>query len=150
MRRRAVETAGLGLLITAILFGLALITYAPDDPNFNSATGKAAENLLGLSGAYVAEFFLQSLGMAAGLITVVLASWSWRLVSDRAVPRFWLRLSLLFVSLILGAIVIESIPSPQFWPIITGLGGLVGDILGGILSLQARPICPLFPPFFIA
>ena len=49
VRRRAVETAGLGVLITAILLGLALITYVPDDPNFNSATGKAAENLLGLS-----------------------------------------------------------------------------------------------------
>ena len=148
VRRRAVETAGLGLLIIAILFGLALITYAPDDPNFNSATGKTAENLLGLSGAYVAEFFLQSLGMAAGLITAVLASWSWRLVSERVLPRFWLRLSLMFVSLILGAIAIESIPPPQSWPINTGFGGLIGDILGRQIVATGQAHLPAVPSIF--
>ncbi len=146
VRRRAVETAGLGLLITGILFGLALITYAPDDPNFNSATGKAAENLLGLPGAYIAEFFLQTLGVISGLFTVVLASWSWRLVSDRSIPRFWLRLSLLPVALILGAVAVESLPPPEIWPISAGLGGLIGDILGGHIDAAGQIYIPALPP----
>tara|TARA_Y100001960_G_scaffold326690_1_gene411549 strand:- start:327 stop:2708 length:2382 start_codon:yes stop_codon:yes gene_type:complete len=148
VRRRAIETAGLGLLIVAILFGLALITYTPNDPSFNNATGKATENLLGLSGAYIAEFFLQTLGVAAGMITVVLASWSWRLVSDRFVPRFWLRLSLLSMALILGAIAIESMPPPQFWPITAGLGGIVGDILGGYIVATGQIHLPAVSPIF--
>ncbi|MCE2491215.1 MAG: DNA translocase FtsK 4TM domain-containing protein [Alphaproteobacteria bacterium] len=62
VRRRAVETLGLGVLIVAIGFALSLLSYAPEDPNFNNATGRAHGNLLGLPGAYGAEYSLQTIG----------------------------------------------------------------------------------------
>ena len=146
MRRRAVETAGLALLIVAIAFVLALLTYAPDDPNFNHATAKSPENILGLPGAYTAEFSLQTLGITAGLFAIVLVSWSWRLVSDRHISRFWLRLTLLPIALILGAIAIANVSPPEMWPLAVGLGGLIGNILGGQIAEFGQTYLPAIPP----
>ena len=146
MRRRAVETAGLALLIVAIAFVLALLTYAPDDPNFNHATAKSPENILGLPGAYTAEFSLQTLGITAGLFAIVLVSWSWRLVSDRHISRFWLRLTLLPNALILGAIAIANVSPPEMWPLAVGLGGLIGNILGGQIAEFGQTYLPAIPP----
>jgi len=145
VRRRAVETLGLGVLIVAVGFALSLLSYAPGDPNFNHATGRAPENLLGLPGAYVAEFSLQTFGATAGLLTLVLLSWSWRLVSDRHVPRFWLRLTLLPIALISAAVAAANVEPPGIWPLSTGLGGLVGDILGDRVAAASHAYLPALP-----
>ena len=143
--RRVVEAAGLGLLIVAIGFALSLLSYTPEDPNFNHATAKAPENLLGLPGAHVADFSLQTLGVMAGLTVLVLACWSWRLVSDRRVPRFWLRLTLLPVTLIFSAIAAASLEPPGVWPLSTGLGGVIGEEINGRIVEAGHAYLPVLP-----
>ena len=144
--RRIVEAAGLGLLIVAIGFALSLLSYTPEDPNFNHATARAPENLLGLPGAHVADFSLQTLGVMAGLTVLVLACWSWRLVSDRRVPRFWLRLTLLPVTLIFSAIAAASLEPPGVWPLSTGLGGVIGEEINGRIVEAGHAYLPVLPP----
>ena len=144
--RRVVEAAGLGLLIVAIGFALTLLSYTPEDPNFNHATARAPENLLGLPGAHVADFSLQTLGVMAGLTVLVLACWSWRLVSDRRVPRFWLRLTLLPVTLIFSAIAAASLEPPGAWPLSTGLGGVIGEEINGRIVEAGHAYLPVLPP----
>ena len=144
--RRVVEAAGLGLLIVAIGFALSLLSYTPEDPNFNHATARAPENLLGLPGAHVADFSLQTLGVMAGLTVLVLACWSWRLVSDRRVPRFWLRLTLLPVTLIFSAIAAASLEPPGVWPLSTGLGGVIGEEINGRIVEAGQAYLPVLPP----
>jgi len=143
--RRIVEAAGLGLLIVAIGFALSLLSYTPEDPNFNHATARAPENLLGLPGAHVADFSLQTLGVMAGLTVLVLACWSWRLVSDRRVPRFWLRLTLLPVTLIFSAIAAASLEPPGVWPLSTGLGGVIGEEINGRIVEAGHAYLPVLP-----
>ena len=145
LRRRTVEMLGLGLLIVAIGLSLSLVSYVPDDPSFNNATAKAAENFLGLPGAYVAEFSLQTLGAAAGLLVVVLLSWSWRLVSNRLIAKFWLRLTLLPIALLLGAVAAAGLSAPQGWPLNTGLGGLIGDIFDQQMDKASQAYLPVVP-----
>lgn len=144
--RRVVEAAGLGLLVVAIGFALSLLSYTPEDPNFNHATARAPENLLGLPGAHVADFSLQTLGVMAGLTVLVLACWSWRLVSDRRVPRFWLRLTLLPVTLIFSAIAAASLEPPGVWPLSTGLGGVIGEEINGRIVEAGHAYLPVLPP----
>ena len=144
--RRVVEAAGLGLLIVAIGFALSLLSYTPEDPNLNHATARAPENLLGLPGAHVADFSLQTLGVMAGLTVLVLACWSWRLVSDRRVPRFWLRLTLLPVTLIFSAIAAASLEPPGVWPLSTGLGGVIGEEINGRIVEAGHAYLPVLPP----
>ncbi len=60
--RRA--TGGLLLLLCALLL-LALASYNPQDPSFNTATAQAPSNWLGAPGALVADILLQWFGLAA-------------------------------------------------------------------------------------
>ena len=64
--RRLNEFIGLLLATLAVLVGLSLISFNPDDPSLNisrnpSFDGKPA-NFIGALGAYVADAFLQMLG----------------------------------------------------------------------------------------
>lgn len=148
--RRAVEAAGLGLLIVAVGFALSLLSYAPEDPNFNHATARAPENLLGLPGAHVADFSLQTLGVTGGLAALVLACWAWRLVSDHRVPRFWLRLTLLPVVLVFSAIAAANVEPPGVWPLSTGLGGVIGEEIDSRIAEAGDAYLPALPSGFHA
>lgn len=148
--RRAVEAAGLGLLIAAVGFALSLLSYAPEDPNFNHATARVPENLLGLPGAHVADFSLQTLGVTGGLAALVLACWSWRLVSDHRVPRFWLRLTLLPVVLVFSAIAAANVEPPGAWPLSTGLGGVIGEEIDSRIAEAGDAYLPALPSGFHA
>ncbi|MBT3396408.1 MAG: hypothetical protein HN423_04430, partial [Alphaproteobacteria bacterium] len=46
-RRRALEITGAALAITGGLLALSMGSYSPDDPSWNNATGRAAENFVG-------------------------------------------------------------------------------------------------------
>ncbi len=148
--RRAVEAAGLGLLIVAIGFAVSLLSYAPEDPSFNHATARAPENLLGLPGAHVADFSLQTLGVMAGLVVLVLVCWSWRLVSEHRIPRFWLRLTLLPVVLIFSAIAAANVEPPDVWPLPAGLGGVIGGENNVRVAEAGHAYLPALPSGFHA
>src|SRR5207245_8212705 len=81
--RRLNELIGFLLCVSALLLFLALASYSPLDPSFNSAsvlTGShAARNWIGLVGAVIAGLMLQLCGMVAFLICVfaVLLGMGW-------------------------------------------------------------------------
>ncbi len=130
-RRRAVEACGAGVAVLAAVLAAALASYDPADPSWNHATDAAATNLIGRPGAHVADFMLQTLGVASFLVVVVLAAWAWRLMSHRGVRWFWLRLAVVPAALMLGAAAWAAAPVPAEWPLETGLGGWLGDYLFG-------------------
>src|SRR6266567_3724525 len=72
--RRLNELIGFLLCVSALLLFLALASYSPLDPSFNSAsvlTGShAARNWIGLVGAVIADLMLQFWGVGAFLIPV--------------------------------------------------------------------------------
>ena len=74
--RRLNELLGLIVLVGASLFLLALASYTPNDPSFDTvggyATGRAAHNWVGLLGAWIADANLQVLGVAAFFLPLVL------------------------------------------------------------------------------
>jgi hypothetical protein len=47
LEKRGKELLGLGLLALALVVGLVLVSYTPDDPSWMSATDEAAQNALG-------------------------------------------------------------------------------------------------------
>jgi S-DNA-T family DNA segregation ATPase FtsK/SpoIIIE len=75
--RRLNEIIGLVVLVAATLFLLALVSYTPSDPSFNTvggyATGRPAHNWTGLIGAWIADALLQVVGVAIFLLPLVLA-----------------------------------------------------------------------------
>jgi len=73
--RRVRNGTGLSLTITGLLLAVALLGYNPADPSLNAATAGPIANPLGVAGAWIADLGLQSLGLAAGLLAVILCFW---------------------------------------------------------------------------
>src|SRR3989442_3501867 len=87
--RRLNELLGFLLCVSALLLFLALASYSPLDPSFNSAsvlTGShAARNWIGIIGAYLSDIVLQFWGVGAFLWPVFLGMLGIRWFRSRAV-----------------------------------------------------------------
>src|SRR2546427_2519069 len=87
--RRLNELVGFLLCVSALLLFLALASYSPLDPSFNSAsvlTGShAARNWIGIIGGYLFDIILQFWGVGAFLLPVFLSMIGVRWFRSRAV-----------------------------------------------------------------
>ena len=74
--RRLNEIIGMVVIVAAALLLLALVSYTPSDPSFNTvggyASGRPAHNWTGIIGAWVADSSLQVVGVAIFLLPLVL------------------------------------------------------------------------------
>jgi S-DNA-T family DNA segregation ATPase FtsK/SpoIIIE len=74
--RRLNEIIGMVVLVGAALLLLALASYTPTDPSFDTVghyvTGRPAHNWTGMVGAYLADGLLQLIGVAAFFLPLVL------------------------------------------------------------------------------
>src|SRR4029079_2348774 len=73
LRRRLRELGGLALLLVATLLALALATWSVHDPSLSNATNAPVRNVLGVSGAIVADLLIQLLGVAALALVLPIA-----------------------------------------------------------------------------
>src|SRR4029078_9000722 len=64
LRRRLRELGGLAVLLVAPLLALALATWSVHDPSLSHATNAPVRNVLGVSGAIVADLLIQLLRLA--------------------------------------------------------------------------------------
>jgi S-DNA-T family DNA segregation ATPase FtsK/SpoIIIE len=129
LHRRFIDLVSLALLASALaLFGSCLF-YDPADPSFNKAAAGPVSNQLGLPGAYAADVCLHTFGAAGLLLPTVLAAWGWRVLRDRTLPLWWLRLSLLPLVLISAGTALSAVPRPADWPFSSGLGGAAGSLV---------------------
>ncbi|MEE8189633.1 MAG: DNA translocase FtsK 4TM domain-containing protein [Kiloniellales bacterium] len=128
-RRRLIEGIGVVLLLLAAAVLLACLTFDPGDPSLNRASDGPVGNLLGLPGAYTADFILQSLGFAGLLLPVALGGWAWRLIRQHALRRWWLRLAGLPLLLLPGAVALAGLPAPDTWSVGESLGGFAGALI---------------------
>ena len=83
--RRLNEVTGFVFLAAGILFLLSMASYHPHDPSWDSAVGNAAAtNLIGPAGAFVADVFLQSFGLAAFLFPLFVFALGWKWIRSEA------------------------------------------------------------------
>lgn len=126
-RRRLIQAAGLAAGLCGLLVFVACLTYNPADPSGNRAADGPVSNLLGGPGAVVADFLIQTLGLAAFLATPALMVWAWRIMREKRLPHWWLRLAFLPPALLLLAAGLSTLPSPGGWLPDTKLGGVAGQ-----------------------
>ena len=110
----------------------ALATYNPSDPSLNSASGDSPLNLLSHTGAIASDLLLQSLGLSIPLAAAVIAAWGWRFLTVHSLKKFWLRLALLPINMLLCALAFTALGfawTALVWPIEAGLGGFVGRLM---------------------
>src|ERR1700746_424009 len=131
--RRLNELIGFLLCVSALLLFLALASYSPLDPSFNSASvltnARAARNWIGIVGAVVSDLCLQGLGIGAFLLPVFPAVLGARWFRSRKVQSpvaktlggIWL---LVFVPAFLSLL-----PGNLRWLHVIPIEGLLGRIV---------------------
>ncbi len=128
-RLRLGQLGGVALAVAALLLLLALVSYNPRDPSFNTSTAGTATNWVGVAGATTADLFLQSFGLAALLPVLALIAWAWRLFNS---PRAQVALRTVATLMALPAVAAMLAMLPRaavHWPTDAGLGGAVGTML---------------------
>jgi S-DNA-T family DNA segregation ATPase FtsK/SpoIIIE len=135
--RRLNELLGFLLCVSALLLFLAIASYSPLDPSFNSASGltgsRAARNWIGIVGAYGSDLLLQFFGIGAFLLPVFASGLGLRWFRSRKVVSpvakllggIWL---LSFVPALLSLL-----PGDMRWLGAIPIEGLLGRILGDLL-----------------
>jgi S-DNA-T family DNA segregation ATPase FtsK/SpoIIIE len=161
--RRLNEIIGLAVLACAVLLFLSLATYTPTDPSFDTVGGYAAtthsgglgarlgvqflgqaHNWTGLLGAWFSDLILQTIGIAAFLLPIVLGRlglcWMRQRPAGSAKARFLgLALWLIFAPAAIGLL-----PHTLFWrhalPIEGVTGRLLSDAMVHYLNLPGATI----------
>jgi S-DNA-T family DNA segregation ATPase FtsK/SpoIIIE len=133
LRRRAVEAGGIVLVTGAIASALALASWSVNDPSWNNATAASARNLLGTPGAIGADLLIQVFGLGAVAFLLGPAAWGIRLLRQKRLERPILRFLLWGAGIMACAATASALPPTTRWPLLTGLGGVVGD---GVLGLR--------------
>jgi S-DNA-T family DNA segregation ATPase FtsK/SpoIIIE len=135
--RRLNELIGFLMCVSALLLFLALVSYSPLDPSWNSAsvlTGShAARNWIGIVGAYTADALLQFFGVGAFLLVVfpaVLGTRWFRSIKVQSplaklLGAAWL---VMFVPALLALL-----PGQMRWVNVIPVEGLMGRVLGDFL-----------------
>jgi DNA segregation ATPase FtsK/SpoIIIE, S-DNA-T family len=140
LRRRLREVAGVTLLGLTVAAVAALATWSVRDPSLSHATSAPVRNLLGMPGAITADLLMQLIGLASIALIVPIAAWGWRLTSHVALARELLRMCFWLVGAILATGFAACMPRTPSWPLPTGLGGVIGDL---VLRVPAAVIGPL-------
>ncbi len=129
LRRNVGAMVGLAALALAAVAAASLATWTVDDPSLSHATDHAIRNVLGFPGAIISDLLTQLLGLAASLLLLPPVVWAWRAVFAQPTRmRRWNAVSWIAGTLA-AALALSTLPVPRTWPLPTGLGGALGDLL---------------------
>lgn len=143
---RLIECGGLALVAVALSLAAALWSYNPQDPSFNTANANVTpSNYLGLFGAFIADEFVQWLGLASALPTIIFICWAWQIIRYHHLASPILRLisatALIPVVAMTVASLQQLVPLTQVaWPSASGFGGTAGDLLARKLIDSGRTL----------
>ena len=127
---RLIEFMGIVLIFISIFLLISIISYSPNDPNFiYSPEATLIKNIGGLYGSVISDFLLQSLGLVAFFITFNFFSWGIKIIVDKKISSFIIKLFFTLVYIILGTSVLNILYNNSFWLIYNGNGGFVGRII---------------------
>jgi S-DNA-T family DNA segregation ATPase FtsK/SpoIIIE len=141
-----------------VCFAVALATYNVSDPSLNAASEANPVNALGAPGATLADFGIQSMGLAAGVAALLMVLFGlYRVVSphpDETRGRVRLRALVGVLGLLALAALLAAPPKPSIWPLARGLGGFWGDGLlqgaGDLIAYARLPFAKLIAAILFA
>ncbi|MEM6460813.1 MAG: DNA translocase FtsK [Pseudomonadota bacterium] len=117
------------MLAAVALAAASLATWNVEDPSFSYATANQPLNAMGFGGAAFADLIMQFFGLSAIVAILPLISWAIVLLRNRPVDRVFARIGAWLAGAIFLASVFSCAPAPGAWPLPTGLGGVLGDMV---------------------
>jgi S-DNA-T family DNA segregation ATPase FtsK/SpoIIIE len=146
--RRLNEIIGMVVLVAAALLLLALASYTPTDPSFNTVgryvSGRPAHNWTGMVGAYLADALLQLIGVAAFFLPLVLGRLGVCWMRSRPAGSPMAKTIGLGMWVVFAPAAIALLPGAALWqhslPIEGTLGRLLADFMVHYLNLPGAAI----------
>ncbi len=133
LARRIIDAAAVVFFVLGAAILLSIASYHHTDPSANTASaasGAEIGNWLGVPGAYIADFLLQTIGLGGLIFGIVFTVWGFRIYKRQSLSPLWLRVIALVVSAFAASIAAAKISSGG-WLLAPYMGGS-----GGIISLQ--------------
>ncbi len=134
---RLLELAsGGGIILIALAVALALLSYHPEDPSWNTSSNAVTTlNWLGSTGSAVADVLWQFFGLSSLVISVVFAAWGWRVASGRGLDLFPWRVGALVLTMLASATVLTAFDTKLTHTHVF-LGGAFGKLIDqGLFSI---------------
>jgi len=136
--RRLNEILGLTVMVAAGLLLLALVSYTPADPSFNTvgglaAGGRPAHNFTGLVGAYMADMVLQLVGIAAMFLPIALGFLGLNWMRSRPTGSGLAKGIGAVLWIVFGPAMFALIPRHLMWRHAIPIEGLTGRLLADAL-----------------
>jgi len=129
LKRRLNEAWGLSLILGGIYLFIALMTYDPSDPSWNTEINSHVRNWGGTVGSFISDLFHQFLGIGSFLGCFLLLNWGRLKLVQKPIRWIPLKLFLFATSLILWGIVLHNCH-------------LSGGAMGYLLTLNLFKIWP--------
>jgi S-DNA-T family DNA segregation ATPase FtsK/SpoIIIE len=135
---------GLIVLVAAGLLLLALVSYTPSDPSFNTVGGGAgtrlAHNWTGIVGAYAADLLLQTVGIAIFFVPLALIRIGVSWMRSRRVGSTKTKVGGIALWLVFAPALIALMPGQMLWRHALPIAGVEGTVLaGGLMRLINYP-----------
>lgn len=145
MKRGALRSGALlgAMALVAFTFALALalVSYHPSDPAFNTAAGSVTRNWVSVPGAWAADLLMTALGPAVALILPLLLVIARHVWHNVPITDWSARLARAIVGIMLIDVALGLVREGSFAGLPAGLGGGIGTI--GATSVTA--LCALIP-----
>ena len=140
---RLSEILGIGLMASALMLAVSLLSHSPGDPAwyFKETMPRSTHNLIGPAGAFLSEAFLQVFGLASYLLSILLFFSGWN--------RFWCQpldsrmskiVGLATLVLTFSGLLALAIGELPLGGQLTPAGGAVGQLLASYLVSLLNPI----------
>ncbi|MEL0196020.1 MAG: DNA translocase FtsK 4TM domain-containing protein [Rhodobiaceae bacterium] len=140
LRRRAMECAGLCLVIIGLALTAMLVSPGRYDPSFSAFSSGDVQNWFGALGSTIAGGLRVSLGTASFFLTLLPLGWGYRMMRKHPMRHNIVRLCLAPVSLLLLAAGFYGLSGADG----SAAGGAAGVVLTGLTLPHLPPIKPLF------
>ncbi len=127
------EIIAIALIALALLLGLCLASYNPNDPSWNAAGEANARNWIGAIGANVAAGLFQTIGLAAYLLPFLLLAAAWRRFRSRRINAPMSRLAGLVLLVLASSALLTLANIRPFFDASFNAGGLAGAVIARVL-----------------
>src|SRR6267142_845961 len=127
------EIVAIGLIAFALLLGLCLASYHPNDPSWNAAGESSAHNWIGAVGANVSAGLFQAIGLAGYLLPFLLLAAAWRRFRSRRINAPVSRVTGLLVLLLSASALLSLANIRPLFDASVNAGGLAGAIIARAL-----------------
>jgi len=128
------EIIAIGMIALALLLGLCLASYNPNDPSWNAAGETATRNWIGAVGANVATVLFQAIGLAAYLLPLLLLATAWRRFRSRRIKAPLSRAAGLLLLLLSASALLTLARIRPFIDASFNAGGLAGAVIASGLA----------------